>query len=315
MTTTPAPIGVLFMAYGGPDSLHDIPGYLAYVRAGRPTSRRIVAAVRRNYEQIGGSSPLLARSQEQVQAVAAKLDAQRFRCYLGMRHWAPWIEDVIGQMVDDGIQRAIALALAPHYSRLSVARYHAQVKEGLAMGRGHIDFSFIDGFHDAPLFIAALASRVEMGLQHWPAEQRSRVHVVFSAHSLPVRIIAQGDPYDQQVRETARLVAIQAGLSSDQWSFCYQSPGRSPEPWLGPHLDESLQTLAARGIRDIVSVPVGFVCDHVETLYDIDIRVQKTARALSVRLQRPPALNDDPQFIAALVALVEQYAVAGGTNP
>lgn len=302
------PIGVLLMAYGGPNSLEDIPGYLADIRRGRPTPQRIVSEIRHHYEAIGGRSPLLARSQEQMEAVAAALDPRHFRCYLGMRHWSPWIEDIVRQMVADGIKRAIALPLVPHYSRWSVEKYHAKVTDGLAMARGDINFTFIDSYYDAPQLIDAFASRVKMGLEQWPEVQRERVHVVFSAHSLPVQILAAGDPYDQQLRETARLVAERVGLTAEQWSWSYQSAGRKSELWLGPQLDEHIIQLASRGIQDIVSVPVGFVCDHVEILYDIDIQAQAVARQHGVRLVRPPALNSDPQFIAALVTLILRYA-------
>ncbi len=305
MTEHP-PLGVLFMAYGGPDSLEDIPGYLAYVREGRTTPRRVLQAIRRNYEQIGGASPLLARSRQQVQAVAARLDPQRYRCYLGMRHWAPWIEDVIRQMLADGIRRGIAIPLAPHYSALSVARYHEAVRQALREHRGHIDFHFVDSYHDAPGLIAALAARVQQGMARWPAAERQHVHVVFSAHSLPVRVLANGDPYDEQVKATARLVAAEAGLGPEQWSFCYQSAGRSAEPWLGPSLAEHLQALAAQGVRNVLSIPVGFVSEHVEILVDIDIEAQQQARQLGMRLERPPALNDDPLFIDSLVQIIQQ---------
>lgn len=147
-----------------------------------------------------------------------------------------------------------------------------------------------------------------MGLDSWPEAERAQVHVMFSAHSLPTRILKMGDPYDQQLRETARLVAEKAGLSADRWSWSYQSAGRSPEPWLGPQLPEHMTALAEQGIKNIVSVPVGFVSDHVEILFDIDIQGQAVARSLGVRLERPPALNTDPLFIATLVGLIENAA-------
>jgi ferrochelatase len=298
------PIGVLVMAYGGPDSLEDVPGYLADIRAGRPTPRAVVEEITRNYRAIGGRSPLLERSRRQVDALAAHFDPARVRCYLGMRHWAPWIEEVVAHMVDDRVERAVSLVLAPHYSTLSVRKYQQKIRDGLDMARGGIEFAHVDSYHDAPGLIGALARRVEEGLARWPEGERARVHVVFSAHSLPVRILRDGDPYDAQVRETARLVAERAGLGEEQWSWSYQSAGRSPEPWLGPPLDEHVAALAGRGIRDVVSVPVGFVSDHVEILYDIDVQAQEVAREHGVRLERPPALNDDPELIDQLAELV-----------
>lgn len=299
-------IGVLMMAYGGPNGLDEIPGYLADIRNGRVTAAAVAEQISDNYRLIGGKSPLFERTRAQVQAVADHFDPARFKFYLGMRHWSPWIEEVVGQMLEDGIEQAVALALAPQFSRLGSARYHLKILDGLEMYRGRIEFEHVKSYHDARGLIQALANRVEEGLGRWPEAQRHRVHVVFSAHSLPTRILEMGDPYDAQVRETARLVAEEAGLPKGQWSWSYQSAGRSPEPWLGPQLDEHLVELAGRGIKNMVSIPVGFVCDHVEILYDIDIRAQDVARRHGIRLERPPALNTDPLFIGALVELIRE---------
>jgi ferrochelatase len=308
MSENTKPIGVLIMAYGGPNNLDEIPGYLSDIRNGRCTTPAILEEITHNYTLIGGKSPLLEFSTQQVEAVRAKLDPDKFKVYMGMRHWSPWIEDVVGQMIDDGITRAIALVLAPHYSKLSVAKYHAKVADGLDMYRGHIDFEFIDSYHDAPLLIEAFANRVEDGLSRWPEAERDDVHVIFSAHSLPVRIIKMGDPYDTQLHETAQLIADKAGLPDSQWSWSYQSAGGSPEPWLGPQLEDYIPELAEQGIKNMISIAVGFVSDHVEILFDIDIQAQEAAQANGVRLERPPALNDDPLYIQTLVDLIENRA-------
>lgn len=309
------PIGVLIMAYGGPASLDEIPGYLADIRHGRPTTPSVLEEITNNYRQIGGKSPLLDFTRQQVTAVQDQLDPEQFKVYLGMRHWSPWIEEVVGQMVDDGITHAIALVLAPHYSKMSVAKYHAKIADGLEMYRGDIEFQYIDSYHDAPKLIQALANRVQEGLSQWPEAERDNVHVIFSAHSLPVRIMKMGDPYDSQLRETARLVAEKAGLPDAQWSWSYQSAGRSPEPWLGPQLEEYIPELAAKGIKNMVSIPVGFVCDHVEILFDIDIEAQAVAKEKGVRLVRPSALNTDPLFIETLVDLIQGRAANWLTAP
>jgi protoporphyrin/coproporphyrin ferrochelatase len=302
------PLGVLMMAYGGPNSLDEIPGYLADIRGGRPTPARIVEEIRNNYRQIGGKSPLLEITRRQVVAVQAQFDPERFRFYLGMRHWSPWIEDAIKNMLRDGITHAISLVLAPHYSKLSIAKYQARIATALEMYRGQIEFTHIESYHDSPGLIQSLANRVEEGLGRWPTEMRPEVHVVFSAHSLPVRILKMGDPYADQLHETARLVAEKAGLRNGQWSWSYQSAGRSPEPWLGPQLPEHLEALAKEGIRNVVSVPVGFVSDHVEILYDIDIQAQQAAQALGIHLERPPALNEDPLFIMTIAQIIQDCA-------
>lgn len=308
------PIGVLVMAYGGPNSLDEIPGYLADIRAGRPTTPAVLAEITHNYERIGGRSPLLEMTRAQVDAIGALLP-ESFRTYLGMRHWAPWIEETVGRMVDDGITHAISLVLAPHFSKLSVARYQQKIADGLAMYHGDVQFEHISSYHDAPGYIAALVNRVQEGLACWPEGEREKVHVVFSAHSLPERTMKMGDPYDGQLRETARLVAQGAGLPDDRWSWSYQSAGRSPEPWLGPQIQDHLPALAGQGIRDVISLPVGFVSDHVEILYDIDIQAQEVARAHGMRLERPPALDTDPLFIGQLARLVRERAAAVGWLP
>jgi ferrochelatase len=303
-----APIGVLIMAYGGPSSLDEIPGYLADIRAGRPTSREVLEEITHNYEAIGGSSPLPEISRRQVEAVQALLDPALYRCYLGMRHWAPWIEDVVGEMLEDGITHAVSLVLAPHYSGLSIAKYAERIAAGLELYRGEIAFAHVESYHLRPGLIDALAARVSDGLSRWADDRRDQVHVIFSAHSLPARILAAGDPYDRQLRETAELVAARVGIGPDRWSWSFQSAGRTPEPWLGPQLEDHIAGLAAAGVRDIVSVPVGFVSDHVEILFDIDIKAREAAETHGMRLERPPALNDDPLFVATLAEVIEEHA-------
>jgi ferrochelatase len=248
-----------------------------------------------------------------VQALSERLNQQgEYKCYLGMRHWSPWIEETVRDMLADGVTRAISLVMAPHYSRMSVGQYHARVAAALEMYRGHIEFEHIQGYHDAPGYIQALTKRVREGLSRW--SEREAVHTVFSAHSLPASILATGDPYDSQARETARLVAQNAGLAEGQWSWSYQSASRSREPWLGPPIEEHLANLAQQGARNILSVPVGFVSDHVETLHDLDIRAKQVAQDHGLRFERPPALNDEPLFIAALAELIHKRAISTQMN-
>ena len=303
-TPTEPRLGVLMMAYGGPNSLDEVPGYLADIRNGRPTSSKVLEEITNNYATIGGKSPLLEFTRAQVDAVAAHFDKD-VKFYLGMRHWWPWIEDAVEEMIADGITHAISMVLAPHFSKMSIAKYQAKIAAGLEMHRGEIEFEHIMSYHDAPKYILALARRVKAGFEHWPKEEWDDVHVVFSAHSLPVRIIKMGDPYDSQLRETAKLVAQEAGLREDQWSWSYQSAGRSPEPWLGPQLEEYLPELAAKGVKKVISIPVGFVCDHVEILFDIDIEAQNAIKDTGMRLVRPEALNTDPLFIEQLANLIK----------
>jgi protoporphyrin/coproporphyrin ferrochelatase len=305
--TDKRPIGALVMAYGGPESLEEIPGYLADIRHGRATPRAVVDEITENYRAIGGCSPLLEVTRLQVDALQDKLGSG-FRCYVGMRHWSPWIEEVVGEMVDDGVEEAVGVVLAPQFSGMSVARYQQKVEDGLELYRGRMQFRHVTSYHDEDWLVRAFASRVRQGLERWPVELRDSVHVVFSAHSLPVRVISSGDPYADQCLETASLVARAAGLPEDRWSWSWQSAGRTPEPWAGPDLVEHLEELAERGVEHVLSVPVGFVSDHVELLYDVDQRARASAESLGLTLERPPALNDDPVFIEGLAETIRDVA-------
>jgi protoporphyrin/coproporphyrin ferrochelatase len=302
-----APVGVLVMAYGGPESLEEIPGYLADIRHGRVTPQAVVDEITENYRSIGGRSPLLEVTRRQVGALQKQL-GDVFRCYLGMRHWSPWIEDVVGEMVDDGVERAVGVVLAPQFSGMSVARYQQKVEDGLDLCRGRMRFQHVTSYHDREWLVAAFASRVRDGVERWPEGQRDEVYVVFSAHSLPQRVISSGDPYADQCLETAKLVAKAVGLPEERWSWSWQSAGRTPEPWAGPDLVEHLEELAARGVEHVLCVPVGFVSDHVELLFDVDRRARGAAEELGMRLERPPALNDDPVFIRGLAETIRDVA-------
>lgn len=316
MPDTTPPIGVLFMAYGGPESLDQIAGYLSDIRHGRPTTTAVLDEITNNYRQIGGASPIMGLTRQQIDGAMTHLNPEgepaRFKAYLGMRHWAPWIEETIGQMIDDGIERAVAIVLAPHFSSMSIAKYQAKVRSGLEMYRGDIEVAYVDAYYDADLLIDAFADRVRAGIEEFPPSERDEVHVVLSAHSLPVRILREGDPYQDQLWTTARLIAERAGLREDQWSWSYQSEGRSPEPWLGPQLEDHVPALAERGIDKIVSLAIGFVSDHVEILFDIDIEAQKAAKATGTTLVRPASLNDDARFTRLLAELVEGRAADAG---
>jgi ferrochelatase len=300
-------VGVLVMAYGGPGSLEEVPGYLADIRHGRATPRAVVDEITGNYRAIGGRSPLLDVTRRQVDALQGQL-GDGFRCYVGMRHWSPWIEEVVGEMVDDGVEGAVGVVLAPQFSGMSVARYQQKVEDGLDLYRGRMEFRHVTSYHDEEWLVSAFATRVREGLERWPEELRGEVHVVFSAHSLPLRVISSGDPYADQCLETATLVARAAGLQEGRWSWSWQSAGRTPEPWAGPDLVEHLDELAAQGVRNVLCVPVGFVSDHVELLYDIDQRAHAAAEKVGLTLERPPALNDDPVFIEGLAAAVRDVA-------
>ena len=294
------------MAYGGPASLDEIPGYLADIRAGRVTSKAILDEITDNYRQIGGRSPLPEKTAAQIAALAARFDPAQVRFYPGMRHWSPWVEDAVGRMIDDGIERAVSLVLAPHFSRESISKYQQRIAGGEDHHRGSLEWRPVESYHDEPALIQALANRVVAGVGRWPEAERDQVHVVFSAHALPARILKEGDPYQDQRWETARVVADKAGIPDSRRSWAYQSAGRTPEPWLGPKYEDHLDDLASRGVKNVVAVPVGFVSDHVEILFDLDLKARQKADELGIRFERPPALNDDPLFIDALEAVVRR---------
>ena len=309
MPNTNPPIGILLMAYGGPDSLDDIEPYLLDIRGGRPTSPELVEEIRERYALIGGRSPLLELTRQQAQALEAQLNCSgeaRYRVYVGMRHWQPRIKETVADMVEDGIEQAVTLVMAPHYSRMSTGAYFARLDEALDDLGADIVFTRIESWHDHPGLIAALEEKTIEALARFERDGTDALHkVIFSAHSLPTRILDWGDPYDAQLNETAGRVAERLDLPPDRWLFCYQSAGRSPEPWLGPQIEDVIVELAQAGEKRLLMAPIGFVCDHVEVLYDIDIESRGLAEAHGARLERSESLNASPTFIAALADMVK----------
>ncbi len=309
MTDFHPPIAVLLMAYGGPDSLGDVEPYLLDVRGGRPTPPELVAEIKRRYALIGGRSPILDLTRQQAAALEAQLNrdgGRRFRTYVGMRHWQPRIKEAVVQIAQDGIRRVIAVAMAPHNSKLSTGAYFNRLDEAIREMGAQMDVAAIRSWHDEPGLIAALAEKATAALARF--ETGTPPKVIFTAHSLPARILEEGDPYDVQLRETACLLADRLALPADRWRFCYQSAGRSPEPWLGPPVEEVLLELIQAGEKQLLVVPIGFVCDHVETLYDLDIAARKLVEAHGAHLERSESLNASPAFIAALAEVVKRRA-------
>jgi ferrochelatase len=306
MTDFHSTMAVLLMAYGSPDSLEEIEPYLLDIRGGRPTSPELVAEIKERYALIGGRSPILDLTRQQAAALEAQLNRDghpRFRTYVGMRHWQPRIKEAVAQIAEDGIGQVIALAMAPHYSRLSTGAYFNRLDEAIRELGAPLAVTPIPSWHDAPGLIAALAEKATAALARFA--QHPAPQVVFTAHSLPARILKEGDPYDTQLRETACLVAGRLALPAERWGFCYQSAGRSPEPWLGPPIEEVLLELIRAGEKRLLVVPIGFVCDHVEILYDLDIAARKLVEAHGAHLERSESLNASPTFIAALADIVK----------
>ena len=301
---------VLLMAYGSPDSLDDIGSYLMDIRGGRPTSPELIEEIRQRYARIGGRSPLLEITRAQAAALEIALntsDAARqsgYRVYVGMRHWQPRIRSAVAHIAADGARRLIGLVMAPHQSHMSTGAYFQQLEAAVNEEAGHLELLRISSWHDSPGLIAALAENAALGMRAFDTPP----YVLFTAHSLPVRILQQGDAYEDQLGQTAAWVAGRLGLPAERWQFCYQSAGQSQEPWLGPPVEQVVADLADSGQRNILAVPVGFTCDHVEILYDLDIVARGIAERHGSRFERSPSLNTSPTFIAALADLVTQYA-------
>jgi protoporphyrin/coproporphyrin ferrochelatase len=302
---------VLLLAHGTPDSLDEIPEYLRNITGGRPLPESAVEEIRHRYSLIG-ASPLTSLTLEQGRLLSHKLCLP---VYVGMRNWKPYIADVVGKMRADGVSRIVAICLAPQNSRTSVGLYRRAV---FAEATG-IDVDFVEGWADHPLLADAFAERLRAVLEPFSAEAGAPVPVLFTAHSVPLRTVQPQlagdagadslppDPYETDAKNTAALVAERmGGLKPDNWFFAFQSQGMSGGPWIGPTVEDTLTALANKGVRRIVLQPVGFLCDHVEILYDIDIGFRQFAANLDMELRRPESLNDSPLLIAALADLARQ---------
>lgn len=296
---------MLLVAYGGPRSLDEVEPYLNDVRGGRPTDPEVVEELRERYAAIGGSSPLLDRTRAQARALATAL-GNDIPVYVGMRHWHPYIADVLGQIRAAGHQRVVAIAMAPHFSRMSIGAY----QHAIDVAQDGICVNLVRQWHDHPGFLDAVAARVREALDRFPEAERGSVALIFTAHSLPRRILAEGDPYPDQLQASVDGVLRLIGRSEAIVAF--QSAGRTAEPWLGPDAGEVLRDLAARGTRNALLCPIGFVSDHLEVLYDVDIELQALAAELHLTLRRTESLNDSPQFITALSRLAQETAGAAG---
>jgi ferrochelatase len=282
------------MAHGTPSSMDEMPEYLRLVRGGRPPSGELVAEMRHNYEAIGGRSPLTDLTMAQGRALAERLGAD-VPVAVGMRNWKPFIKTALDELAAAGVTRAIGIPLAPQFSSLSVTKYFDAATAALPGGMTLVP---IRSFHDHPLLVQAFAERV--------AEARPEADeaVVFTAHALPVRVIESGDCYADEVAATARAVAARAGVA--RYFLAYQSAGRTPEPWIGPDLGDFVVEQAAAGAKRFLVVPIGFVCDHTEVLFDIDVQAQGRAREAGASLRRTASLNSSPTFISALEDLVRR---------
>jgi ferrochelatase len=279
---------VVLMAYGSPDRIADVPAYYVDIRGGRPIKPEHLEDLVDRYRRLGieDSNPL----NEITEATRAALEAELgLPVFTGMKHWMPRIADAADRAAE--ADTVVGLVLAPHYSRLSIAGYRQQLEEALA---GRAELAFVESWHDEPGFLDLLAGRIGA----------TSAHVVFTAHSLPARILDEGDPYKEQLLETSRLVAERAGIRD--WTFSFQSESPTGEPWLGPDILDHLDDLYARGVRDVLVCPVGFVADHLEIRWDLDTEAKDKARELGMTLERIEMPNADPAFIRTLATIVQR---------
>ena len=284
---------VLLLAHGSPDSVDEIPEFLNQITRGRPVPAEVIEEVKHRYGLIG-RSPLTVLTLRQGELLAEEL---KLPVYVGMRNWKPFIADTIATMKSDGVGRAVVICLAPQNSRTSVGLYRAALNV-----EGGVPFAveFVESWHDHPSLIAAFAEKFRAGWDRACSEMSARVPIIFTAHSVPQRTITEGDPYETQTKDTARLVAQQAGLASEDWNFAFQSQGMSGGAWLGPTVENTILELKEKGHRGVFIQPIGFLCDHVEVLYDIDIGFREFAEREGIQLWRAESLNDSRLLTAAL---------------
>jgi ferrochelatase len=307
------------MSYGTARDLEDVEAFYTHIRRGSPPTPGLLEELKDRYRAIGGRSPFAEITEAQVRGLEAELNAEagpggpRFRAFNGQKHQSPFIEDAVAAMGKAGIDRAVGLVLAPHYSRFSIGQY-VERAEKAAAPQG-IEMTFVESYAAHPAFVGFVAARVLDALAGVPNDVRDRSVVVFSAHSLPARILAAGDPYADELRATAEAVSREIGLSPARVVTAWMSAGRTPEEWLGPDVTEVVRDLASQGVPAVVACPVGFVSDHLEVLYDIDVELAEVARRAGVLLVRTRSPNDDPAFLRVLATVVREHLTERGWMP
>ncbi len=306
MSPNTTQVGLLVMAYGTPEHLDDVKPYLKHIRHGHEPSDEAVKELQNRYEQIGGPSPLHQTTVSQMRGLEAKLNqgGGSYQAFLGMKHWHPHIPEGVKAMAEAGIKEAVAITLAPHYSTMSIAQYLKYVSQGLdEVGRG-LTVLCIKSYHDEPLFIDALEETLRQAMARVPDGVRDDLPVIFTAHSLPEKILKADDPYRDQLLETCRLLAERFGDLN--WRFAFTSQGETKDKWLGPTLAEALDEVAAEGHKAVLAATLGFVSEHLETLYDFDIEGKAEAETRGLAFYRAAALNASDVYIAALAEVVRK---------
>jgi ferrochelatase len=296
----PAKTAVLLLAHGSPENPGQVPEFLSYVTGGRPLPPSVVEEIRHRYSLIG-FSPLPCWTLLQADQLSQSL---KMPVFVGMRNWKPFIGDTVKTIESQKYARVIAVCLAPQNSRTSVGLYRSAVT-----GDGNLPFEmdFVEEWHNQPLLVKAFAEKLRSGWEKANAENGAKLPVIFTAHSVPQRTITEGDPYDRQSKETAELVAKEADLAAEDWTFAFQSQGMSGGPWIGPTVEETIRNLKAKGHRGVFLHPIGFLCDHVEVLYDIDIAFKQFAEKEGMRLWRAQSLNGSRILTEAIAEVVRSH--------
>jgi len=297
---------LLLLAFGGPRSLDEVEPFLIRLMRGRKPSSEQLERVKERYRLIGGHSPLPEITFRQAKSLEEKLNSKSYRMksYVGMRYGSPFIEETLKKIFQDGIHEVIAIPMAPFQSRESTGAYIEEVKRVQKNIGEELEVSFAVGWHLHPLFLEAVRERIREGIMEFNPEERKRVQLIFTAHSLPKSIIEK-DPYAREIE--ASIKGILDGFEPMPWRMAYQSKGGGPEEWAGPDVESVLEALSKESIREVLIVPVGFVSDHIEILYDIDILYQEKAKLLKMVLKRTSSLNDSERFIEALASIVEEH--------
>lgn len=302
------PVAVLLMIMGGPDCLENVEPFLRDVRGGRPTPPELVEEIRERYRATGGKSPAVAITQRVAEKLERRLNRTRpaaYRVYVGLRHWHPFIRETYETLLAENPEHVIGFCMAPQQSSLSTGAYRKKVEEAREALGSTCPVSFIGSWNRHPGLVAAIARQIEDALLRFPSEVRGAVPVLFTAHSLPERIVAMNDPYPEEVRGTRE--AVTALLGTQPTRFAYQSQGRSHEPWLGPPVESVLDDLHREGHRHVLVAPIGFICDHVETLFDIDIELKHLAAGKGMQLERMAMLNDSSPLVEMLADIVTAH--------
>jgi protoporphyrin/coproporphyrin ferrochelatase len=299
---------ILLMALGGPDNVENVEAYLLDVRGGRPTPAELIKEIQERYRLTGGKSPVLEIMREIAFLLEQKLNssgAETHRVSIGMRHWHPYIKDAYADLMVDRPTRLICICMAPQYSSLSIGAYVKKVEEARAILGGEFPISYVESWYRHPGLIQAIVENIRQALEKFPAGVRSVVPIIFTAHSLPERILQMNDPYPEQVHGTMQAVCVQVRPVIAR--FAYQSQGRSGEQWLGPTVESTIEALYREGHRHVLIAPIGFLSDHLEVLYDIDIAFRRLAESKGMQLERMAMLNAGPALIATLASLIEEH--------